>query len=136
MFSVSLLLISLTSSQYSPRVVHGLFRDPFNKRVMGVVVGTFTYCLIVLRAVRSPLEDSGDAVVPSLSIAFGVLLGVATILSIIGFISHAAHSMDVSKILYGVTQDAIEEVQEQWDPQEGAAAAPLRSRRHPPMPLR
>ena len=27
-FSVSLLLISLASSQYSPRVAHGFFRDP------------------------------------------------------------------------------------------------------------
>ncbi len=91
-FSVSLLLISMSSSQYSPRVVHGPFRDPFNKRVMGVVIGTFTYCLVVLRAVRSPLEDGGTAVVPSLSIAVAVLLGVATLLTIVGFISHAAHS--------------------------------------------
>jgi uncharacterized membrane protein len=90
-FSVSLLLISQSSSQYSPRVVHGLFRDPFNKRVMGVVIGTFTYCLVVLRAVRSPLDGVGNAVIPSLSIAVALLLGITTILSIVGFISHAAH---------------------------------------------
>ena len=48
-FSVSLLIIQLASSQYSPRVVHTLFRDPFNKRVMALVVGTFTYCVVVLR---------------------------------------------------------------------------------------
>jgi len=113
-FSVSLLLISLSSSQYSPRVVHGLFRDPFNKRVMGVVIGTFTYCLVVLRAVRSPFEDGGTAVIPSLSIAVALLLGVATILAIVGFISHAAHLMDISKILHGVTEAAIVEVSAQW----------------------
>ncbi|WP_300462034.1 DUF2254 family protein, partial [uncultured Nocardioides sp.] len=62
--SVSLLLISLASSQYSPRVVHGMFRDPFNKRVMGLVIGTFTYCLVVLRAVRTGGEGGGEAVVP------------------------------------------------------------------------
>lgn len=121
-FSVSLLLISLSSSQYSPRVVHGLFRDPFNKRVMGVVIGTFTYCLVVLRAVRSPLEDGGNAVIPSLSIAVAVLLGITTLLAIVGFISHAAHSMDISKILHGVTEAAIEQVSEQWG-EEGTAGA-------------
>ena len=43
--------------------------------LFGVVVGTFTYCLMVLRAVRGPLEDSGSApVVPSLSIALAVVL--------------------------------------------------------------
>lgn len=123
-FSVSLLLISLSSSQYSPRVVHGLFRDPFNKRVMGVVIGTFTYCLVVLRAVRSPLEDGGSAVVPSLSIAMAVLLGIATLLAIVGFISHAAHSMDISKILHVVTEAAIEQVASQWG-DGGAAGAGL-----------
>ena len=91
-FSVSLLLISLASSQYSPRVVHGLFRDPFNKRVMGVVVGTFTYCLVVLRAVRGPLEESGTPVIPSVSVLIAVLLGVISILAIVAFISHSAHA--------------------------------------------
>ena len=113
-FSVSLLLISLASSQYSPRVVHGLFRDPFNKRVMGIVIGTFTYCLVVLRAVRGPLEDSGQAVVPSLSILVAVVLGVISILSIVAFISHSAHSMDVSRILQRVTSEALAAVREQW----------------------
>ena len=113
-FSVSLLLISLASSQYSPRVVHGLFRDPFNKRVMGVVIGTFTYCLVVLRAVRGPLEETGQAVVPSISILLAVLLGVISILSIVAFISHGAHLMDVSKILHGVTEEAIERIRDTW----------------------
>lgn len=113
-FSVSLLLISLSSSQYSPRVVHGLFRDPFNKRVIGVVIGTFTYCLVVLRAVRSPLDGVGNAVIPSLSIAVALLLGITTILAIVGFISHAAHLMDISKILHGVTEAAITELTDQW----------------------
>ena len=67
-FSISLLLIQLASSQYSPRVVHTLFRDPYNKRVMALVVATFTYCLIVLRAVRSSLEQGGEPVIPNLSV--------------------------------------------------------------------
>ncbi len=113
-FSVSLLLISLASSQFSPRVVHGLFRDRFTKRVMGVVVGTFTYCLVVMRAVRGPLEDSGSPVIPSISTLVAVLLGVVSVLSIIAFISHSAHSMDVSKILHDVTRDTIDRIKQTW----------------------
>ncbi len=113
-FSVSLLLISLASSQFSPRVVHGLFRDPFNTRVMGIVVGTFTYCLVVMRAVRGPLDDGETAVVPSISILLAVVLGIVSILSIVAFIDHAAHSMDVSKILHRVTADSIERVRADW----------------------
>ncbi len=113
-FSVSLLLISLASSQFSPRVVHGLFRDPFNTRVMGIVVGTFTYCLIVMRAVRGPLADGVAAVIPSISILLAVVLGIASVLSIVAFIDHAAHSMDISKILHRVTDDAIERIRADW----------------------
>lgn len=109
-FSVSLLLISAASSQFSPRVVHGLFRDPFNKRVMGLVVGTFVYCLIVMQAVRGPLEEAGSAVTPSLSVLLAVVLGVASILAIVGFINHSAHTMEVSTMLHQVTDEALREV--------------------------
>ncbi|MEP7054192.1 MAG: DUF2254 domain-containing protein [Actinomycetota bacterium] len=115
-FSISLLIIQLASSQYSPRVVHTLFRDPFNKRVMALVVGTFTFCVIVLRSVRSPLEDSGRAVVPNLSVAVAVLLGIGTILAIVAFINHSAHTMDVSEILERVRREAIGHARAEWNP--------------------
>lgn len=121
-FSVSLLIIQLGSDQYSPRIVHTLFRDPFNKRVMALVVGTFTYCLVVLRSVRSPLEDGGEAVVPNLSVGVAVLLGIATILGIVAFIDHSAHSMDVSELLERVRRDAVEQVRAEWT-RPGAEAA-------------
>ncbi len=113
-FSVSLLTIQLASSQYSPRVVSGLFRDPFNKRVIGIVVGTFTYCLVVLRSVRSAIEQQGQPVVPNVSVAAGVLFGIAAVLAIIAFINHNAHAMDISEILDDVTRDAIDAVERHW----------------------
>jgi uncharacterized membrane protein len=113
-FSVSLLTIQLASSQYSPRVVSGIFRDPFNKRIIGTVVGTFTYCLIVLRSVRSALEQQGDPVIPNVSVAIGVVLGIASILAVIAFIDHNAHMMDVSAILTTVTSDTLLAVDRHW----------------------
>ncbi len=113
-FSVSLLLISLASSQFSPRVIHGMFRDPFNKRVMGLVIGTFTYCLVVLRAVRSALEGTGDEIVPSVSILLAVTLGIVSVLAIVAFINHAAHSMDVSNILRRVTEEVLTQAGTAW----------------------
>lgn len=113
-FSVSLLIIQQASNQYSPRVVHTLFRDPFNKRVMGLVVGTFTYCVIILRSVRAPLENGGVSVVPNLSVVLAVVLGVATILAIVAFIDHSAHTMDVSEILESVRREANEHIHDRW----------------------
>ncbi len=132
-FSVSLLLISLASSQYSPRVVHGMFRDPFNKRVMGLVIGTFTYCLVVLRAVRGALEGEGDAIVPSISILLAVLLGIASILAIVAFINHAAHSMDVSSILRRVTEEVLTQASSAW-PEPDSDGSPLEDSDLPQLP--
>lgn len=113
-FSVSLLVVQMASSQYSPRVVTGLLRNPFSKRVMGTVIGTFTYCLVVLRAVRSNDNGGGDDVVASLSVTLGLVLGIVAILATIAFINHSAHSMDVSELLQGLTDDAVAVVREEW----------------------
>jgi len=120
-FSVSLLIIQQASSQYSPRVVHTLFRDPFNRRVMGLVVGTFTYCLLILRSVRSSLEEGGDPLIPNLSVAIAVVLGIVTILAIVAFIDHSAHAMDISNILQDVEDQAIAQIRHEWpdsDPED------------------
>jgi uncharacterized membrane protein len=113
-FSISLLIIQQASSQFSPRVVHTLFRDPFNKRVLGLVMGTFTYCLVVLRSVRSLGESGGDAVIPNLSVAIAVVLGIATIVSIAAFLNHSAHSMDVSQILERIQTEANAHARREW----------------------
>jgi uncharacterized membrane protein len=123
-FSISLLIIQQASSQFSPRVVHTLFRDPFNKRVMGLVLGTFTYCLVVLRSVRASGESGGDAVIPNLSVAIAVVLGIATIISIAAFLNHSAHSMDVSQILDRVETEAVGHARREWDVAESDRSRP------------
>jgi uncharacterized membrane protein len=123
-FSISLLIIQLASSQYSPRIVHSLFRDPFTKRVMGVVLGTFTYCLVVMGSVHNPGELGADAVVPNLSVGVALALGLLSVLATVGFIDHSAHSMDVSKLLHRVATEALESAEQSW-PAPGVAVADL-----------
>jgi len=123
-FSISLLIIQQASSQFSPRVVHTLFRDPFNKRVMGLVLGTFTYCLVVLRSVRSLGEPGGEVLIPNLSVAIAVVFGVATILSIAAFLNHSAHSMDVSQILDRIEDEATGHARSEWNVAESDTPPP------------
>jgi len=51
-FSITLVALSLTSSQYTSRVIRIFMRDRLNQVVLGVFVGIFAYCLVVLRAIR------------------------------------------------------------------------------------
>ncbi|MEX2627791.1 MAG: DUF2254 domain-containing protein [Ilumatobacteraceae bacterium] len=126
-FSISLLVIQLASSQHSPRVTHTLFRDPFITRVIATVVGTFTYCLIVLRSVRTPLEEGGDAVIPHLSVAIAVVLGIVAILAVVALIDHNAHAMDISEILDRVTRETVAQIRKEWpslDDEPGSSVEP------------
>ncbi len=109
-FSVSLLMIQSASSQFSPRVLHGFFRDRFTKRVLGLVVGTFAYCLLVLRAVRGPLDESGQAIIPHISVFVALILGLLSILAIVAFINHSAHSMEVGEIMRRVASRTQEQI--------------------------
>jgi uncharacterized membrane protein len=115
-FSVSLLVIQLASSQYSPRIVHTLFKDPFNRRIMALVMGTFTYCLVVMRSVgESSMGDDEEAsVVPHISVGTAFILGVFSLLAIVAFIDHSAGAMDVSNLLESVTRDTMIHIKETW----------------------
>jgi uncharacterized membrane protein len=105
-FSVSLLIMQQGSSQFSPRVIHGLVRDPFNRRVIAIVVGTFTYCLVSLQRVRGPVAEGGEEVVPELAVAVGLLLGVIAVLAVVAAINHTSRKMDVSVILGDIVEQA------------------------------
>lgn len=117
-FSVSLLVIQLSSSQYSPRIVHTIFKDPFNRRIVAMVVGTFTYCLIVMRSVDSRINAGPNNrsvnTVPNVSVAVAVILGILSILAIVAFIDHAAHTMDISQLLETITRDTIAQIRTNW----------------------
>lgn len=105
-FSMSLLIMQQGSNQFSPRVIHGLVRDPFNRRVVALVVGTFTYCLVSLQRVRGPLASGGEEVVPELAVVVGLLLGVLSVLAVVAAINHTSRKMDVSVILAGIVEQA------------------------------
>ncbi len=106
-FSVSLLIMQQGSSQFSPRVIHGLTRDPFNRRVIAFVLATFTYCLVVLQRVRGPLTDDGEEVVPRFAVAAGLVLGVFAVLAVAAAIHHTSRQLDVSEILGGIVDEAV-----------------------------
>jgi uncharacterized membrane protein len=106
-FSVSLLIMQQGSSQFSPRVIHGLVRDPFNRRVIALVAGTFTYCLVSLQRVRGPVAEGGEEVVPELAVAVGLSLGILSVLGVVAAINHTSRMMDVSTILGRIVDEAL-----------------------------
>lgn len=109
-FSVTVVSVQLASSQFSPRVLRGFLRDRFQQNVIGLVIGTFTFCMLVLSTTRVSGPDPTIEPAPSLAVTVAIVLAVASILAIIGFIDHSARSMQVGHIITrvaGETRDTI-----------------------------
>lgn len=111
-FSLTLVAIQLSSSSFSSRVVRTFLRDRFHQNVIGLVMGTFAYSMLVLRALRGPLEEGGDPFIPRFSILVATVLALAAILGLIGSINHTAQNLRASTIsarLVGDMRPAIEQ---------------------------
>jgi len=107
-FSITIVALSLASSQYTSRVLRNFMRDRINQTVLGVFVGIFAYCLVVLRTVRG--GDEG-AFVPSLAMLFGLVLGFVGIAFLVYFIHHIATSIQASQILAAVSEETLRAVE-------------------------
>lgn len=106
-FSITLVALSLTSSQYTSRVLRNFMRDRVNQTVLGVFVGIFAYCLVVLRTIRG--GDEG-AFVPSLAVMAGLILAFVGIAYLIYFIHHIALSIQASNIIATVARETIDAI--------------------------
>ena len=57
-FSITIVSLQLTSSQFSPRVLRTFLRDWINQMALGVFVATFVYALVVLGRSAAPPRSS------------------------------------------------------------------------------
>ncbi|NEX19469.1 DUF2254 domain-containing protein [Thiorhodococcus mannitoliphagus] len=103
-FSITLVALSLTSSQYSSRVIRNFMRDRVNQWVLGVFLGIFAYCLVVLRTIR---EGGEGAFVPTLAVLAGLILAFVGIAVLIHFIHHIATSIQASSIVATAAQETL-----------------------------
>lgn len=102
-FSITIVVLQLTSSQFSPRVLRTFLQDRFNQFALGVFVATFVYALLVLRAVRGTAQV--DTFVPQVAttVAFGFVL--ASVVVFLGYIHHIAQSIRAATIITNIGDD-------------------------------
>ena len=104
-FSITIVTLSLASTQYTPRILRNFMRDRANQFVLGTFVSIFTYCLIVLRTIRGGAERDGGGFVPLVAVAFAVVLALFSIACLIFFIHHVATSIQASTILKAIAKE-------------------------------
>ncbi|MCJ8503273.1 DUF2254 domain-containing protein [Kocuria flava] len=115
-FSITISVIATASSTYGPRLVRNFMADRGNQTVLGVLVATFVYALLVLRTIRSASDDLAEPFVPHLAVNLAVVLAVADVALVVWFIHHIADSVQVDTLVHGARRRLLDVV-ERWHPE-------------------
>jgi uncharacterized membrane protein len=103
-FSITIVTLQLVSSQFTPRALRGFLEDRVSQLAAGTFVGTFVYCLLVLRVVRDQEATSGTYV-PAVAVTGGVVLGVVSLAVLLVFVHHTSTSIQVASIAARTARD-------------------------------
>ena len=108
-FSITIVVLQLASSQFSPRVIATFLEDRVTQHTLGVFVASFLFSLTVLRSIpdRSGIEEG----VPELAVTLSFLLVLGAVAMFLAFIQHITQSIAVSTVIRRVgaqTRDLLE----------------------------
>ena len=103
-FSLTLVALTLASSQFGPRLLRNFIRDRVTQFVMGTFLAAFLYSLFVLRTIR---RGDGSEFVPHVSVTISVVFAVAGLVMLVYFIHHLATSIQADTLIARVAADLV-----------------------------
>jgi uncharacterized membrane protein len=101
-FSITVVVLQLSSSQYSPRVLRRFLRDRLIQFSLGVFVATFAYAMVVLRAVKG---GPGAGFVPRLAVTGAFALVLASVALFVAYIGHVVNMIRVATLIASIGAD-------------------------------
>lgn len=118
-FSLTLVALSLTTSQFGPRLLRNFMKDQITQVTLGTFLAAFLFCLLVLRTVR---RGDGVEFVPHVSVSIGVILAVASLGMLIYFIHHLASLIQADNLIARVAADLDSAIDKLYPDTVGVAA--------------
>jgi uncharacterized membrane protein len=106
-FSITIVALTLASTQFGPRMLRNFVRDPGTQLTLGTFVATFCYTVITLVAV-SP-GPHGDFV-PDLSITVALVMTLADVGVLIYFLNHIATMIQLPVVIAGIASTLANEI--------------------------
>jgi uncharacterized membrane protein len=106
-FSITVVTLALASSQYTSRILANFMRDRANQSVLGVFLGVFAYCLVVLRTIRGGDED---VFVPAFAVLGALLLALVAVGFLIFFIHHIAEAIQATSVIETTAHETLRAV--------------------------
>lgn len=101
-FSITIAALSLAAGQMGPRLLRNFTRDRGVQIALGTFLGTFTFALMVLRAVR---DKSEGAFVPHLALSTAIFFALVCVGMLIYFVDHMASCINVDTVIALVSAD-------------------------------
>jgi len=101
-FSITIVVLSLASSQFGPRLIRNFITVKANQIVLGTFVATFIYSILVL----SNVDATADArFVPGLSVSIAIVMSLLSLGVLIYFIHNVSASIQAQNIIVRVRRD-------------------------------
>jgi uncharacterized membrane protein len=119
-FSIVIVALTLTSTQFGPRMLRNFIRDRGTQLTLGTFVATFVYSILALGSVGQ--GNHGDFV-PHISITVVLVLMVVDLAVLIYFLHHIAVQIQLPQVIAGIAGDLASAIDLQaGDPTVGADA--------------
>ncbi len=119
-FSIVIVALTLTSTQFGPRMLRNFIRDRGTQLTLGTFVATFVYAILALGSIAPGAH--GDFV-PHISITVMLVLMVADLAVLIYFLHHIAIQIQLPQVIAGIAGDLAQAIELQaGDPTVGAGA--------------
>jgi uncharacterized membrane protein len=103
---LAVVALQLSSTQFSPRLLRNFLRDRSNQVVLGVLVGTFAYSAGGLFTVGVSAGQGSDKF-PRFAVSVAIGLLFLSLVLLVYFAHHLAHSLQVDWIMRVVEQNAL-----------------------------
>ncbi|MEQ9439708.1 MAG: DUF2254 domain-containing protein [Cyclobacteriaceae bacterium] len=123
-FSMVMIVLSQTASNYSPRVLPNLIGQRFHQIVMGTYLGTILYTIVVLSSIQSKLYVFQ---VPHLSIVLSTLFGLISLAMFVAFVHSISQHIQIGNIIRSLHSDTYKSLSHHLDNTESIVEAELPS---------
>jgi len=101
-FSIVIVALTLTSTQFGPRMLRNFIRDRGTQLTLGTFVATFVYAVLALGSVG---QGSHGAFVPHISVTVTLALMLADLAVLIYFLHHIARQIQLPEVIASIARD-------------------------------
>ena len=110
MLGLTVVALQLASTQFSPRLLRGFLQDRRNQVVLAIFVTTFVYSVGGLFTVG---VSQGERVqdYPRLAVSGALVLVILSLLALVYFVHHLAHSIQIDAILKRIEATTLRSIE-------------------------